>query len=160
MSDVSRALFLLVNASRVDPVLRQAVATVEAEVERLTRERDDEVERHAAFSRAVGDAVAPLGNRYLDPPDGGSVDLPEFIARAVADLLRVERERDEARAALSEVAPAIHATHDLILREYAEPDPTTGEVIASEARSVWYQVCDALAALAALPTPEEADRAE
>lgn len=101
-----------------------------------------------------GPLVAPKLN-VIEQADGSWVKYDDHAA----EVERVTRERDEARAALAEVAPAIHAAHDLILREYAEPDPTTGEAIAWEARPVWRQVCDALVALDALTAPEEADRA-
>ena len=35
--------------------------------------------------------------------------------------------------------------YEFIMAEYSAPDPTGGEVIAAEARSVFSKICDALA---------------
>ena len=102
--------------ARLDPTSgdQAELGLLRAEVERLTAMRDEAYTQHDDFRAAVSDALAPLGVWYMDLPDGGNVDQPEFISRAVDDLLHLrtavarlqarERELEAALTALATVS--------------------------------------------------------
>lgn len=94
-------------------------------VERLRSEWDEEVERNHAFSGAVQDALAPVANWYLDPPDGGSVGEAEMVTRLIADL----RSRE---AAVAELEAQLHATDVARLEALAEIERLTRAFAVSE----------------------------
>lgn len=60
---------------------------------------------------AVAAALAPCGTRYLDPPDGGDVQLSEQVARLVSERDALARDMQGVRAVQSYMRAKGHSTH-------------------------------------------------
>ena len=95
-----------------------------AEVERLTAERDEAYTQHDDFRAAINDAIASLGVWYMDPPDGGGVDQPEFISRAVDDLLHLRKEVERLQARVREMEATLRQMHEEAKRDEVTQAPT------------------------------------
>lgn len=94
MSDHANALFLLVNASRINPTLRQAVAVVEARIHALEAEAAAAVTEKDAVVKSAVDVL--LGGCAKH----GDLSFPEFVEQgggACGVCLTVEVERLRAR---------------------------------------------------------------
>jgi hypothetical protein len=70
----------LVKAGRIIAALKGAVIAKHDAWE-------EESNSYANHVDKLGNALAPCGNAFLDPPDGGRVSQPEQVSRLVADWL-------------------------------------------------------------------------
>lgn len=108
---VARAIDLLVQSSRVSPPLREAVATVEAEMERLTAENaklrngrwGDSGGPSSIVGRAYHDGVVADLTAERDEMEAERDLMADHVNRCVDKLNVIRAERDEARAALREI---------------------------------------------------------
>ena len=76
---------------------------------------------------------------------GFSDDYPIIEDATGAGHIQVDNVRlAKAVATLPDPREALQATHAFLLREFAEPNPETGEVVELGVREIWGVICDAL----------------
>lgn len=79
----------------------------------------------------------------------------EEVKRLEADLASARAKADGLAKALATVKDAVWEAHDFLLRECREENPEKGIVVDEGALPTWNLLCDAIAALAALPKEDD-----
>lgn len=108
--------------------------THQAEVERLSSELEEAQERNYEFSAEISMSLEPLGRGYLDQPDGGGMDMVEFIRRAVADLLRLKEKETLITAEMERLTNTERVLLDRIEAGRVRNERLTGELEDARAR--------------------------
>lgn len=90
--------------------------TLDALQEGLALNRDEYMERARRAEAAIQAALRPFGYRFMDPPDGGGVEIEEQLLRMEEQLLRMSQQHvsilaevDRLRAVLARVRDSLRA---------------------------------------------------